>query len=444
MTEGFEPQTIPDRPVPLLNGGMTDTTGTNSDSGIGDIPTPQTLSDISIPQGFNATEVIAESLDTQARAIKGNYTFEQMGALEIGQILISPSGIVAEDLSGNPTVTIDADTGNATFKGTVAAGSIVTGYIQVGGAAGDVNGGSTTISGGMITTGSVTATQINASYMSAIQINASQIIAGQMIVGGSSQPTALIIQHSTNDSNSRLRFQGGSRIWEDNNNRIGINSVGDQMYIYCGSNLKIAMDSDTGHEITMQGGVSSNGNLDVHGGTHLQGDLTIDADYMAFGGGSGPRFSVKNMGLTSYREGGGNAALQWGSGQTFRIAPGSGNTFSINGNGAKTAIVSTSKGYRALYCVESPEVWFMDFCTYNKKFSFHKTWKFWKWGIDTVAHPDLMFLEVTEKPYIIMPTMIRGLVQVWGHRKKHNERFEEKTEEEFKKNNEFWQQAKVV
>lgn len=34
-------------------------------------------------------------------------------------------------------------------------------------------------------------------------------------------------------------------------------------------------------------------------------------------------------------------------------------TFKINGS-TKTAIVPTSKGYKALYCVESPEVWFFD------------------------------------------------------------------------------------
>lgn len=35
--------------------------------------------------------------------------------------------------------------------------------------------------------------------------------------------------------------------------------------------------------------------------------------------------------------------------------------FRINGAG-KTAVLDTSKGYRELYCMESPEVWFMDFC----------------------------------------------------------------------------------
>ena len=53
--------------------------------------------------------------------------------------------------------------------------------------------------------------------------------------------------------------------------------------------------------------------------------------------------------------------------------------FVLNGS-TKTAIAPSSKGYRALYTNESPEVWFMDFCDSK----------------DTI---DPLFLEVTEPPY---------------------------------------------
>lgn len=105
--------------------------------------------------------------------------------------------------------------------------------------------------------------------------------------------------------------------------------------------------------------------------------------------------------------------------------------FAGGGYVEKTAIVPTSKGYNALYCTESPEVWFMDFAHYEKKW-----WQFWKKG---KVICDEMFLEVTSKPYIIIPTLDKKIVQIWGKRKGlENKRFEQKTKEEFNKNNDFW------
>jgi len=82
----------------------------------------------------------------------------------------------------------------------------------------------------------------------------------------------------------------------------------------------------------------------------------------------------------------------------------------------KTAIARLSDGYRALYCIESPEVWFMDF--YEKEV-------------------DPLFIEATEEPYHKI-TCDDGWVQIWGKRKGHKERFANKTEREFVENNKFW------
>ena len=92
--------------------------------------------------------------------------------------------------------------------------------------------------------------------------------------------------------------------------------------------------------------------------------------------------------------------------------------FNINGS-AKTAIVPTSDGYKALYTNESPEVWFMDFCESKEKI-------------------DLTFLEVTSPPYHFIKCE-GGEYQVWGKRKgMEHLRFESKTQEQFDKNNAFW------
>ena len=92
--------------------------------------------------------------------------------------------------------------------------------------------------------------------------------------------------------------------------------------------------------------------------------------------------------------------------------------FKVNG-APKEAVVPTSKGYKALYCTESPEVWFMDFCDDKEKI-------------------DPLFLEATEGKMKFIKCD-DGTYQVWRRRKGFaNKRFEQKTKEEFDKNYKFW------
>jgi hypothetical protein len=88
----------------------------------------------------------------------------------------------------------------------------------------------------------------------------------------------------------------------------------------------------------------------------------------------------------------------------------------INGS-VKTAIVPTKQGYRALYCLEAPEVWFFDFI--KDKF-------------------DPIFSEVTEGEINALTTD-QGELLVFRKRKGFlNTRFEKKTAVQFDKNNKFW------
>lgn len=100
----------------------------------------------------------------------------------------------------------------------------------------------------------------------------------------------------------------------------------------------------------------------------------------------------------------------------------------------KTAIVPTSKGYNALYCTESPEVWFWDFAKVVKP----KWWKFWEKPTYVI---DPLFLETVTGPFVPLPTLVPGWVQIYAKRKGHEgKRFESKTKEEFERNNKFWSQ----
>jgi len=78
-------------------------------------------------------DIINSKLDTQAGNILGEFEFGASGAIQIGtyengvsgDIRISPTGIVARNADGDNTLAIDGDTGDATFLGTLAAGSVV-------------------------------------------------------------------------------------------------------------------------------------------------------------------------------------------------------------------------------------------------------------------------------------------------------------------------------
>lgn len=87
----------------------------------------------SFPDKNVSREVISQALNTKSKKILGDFSFGQVGAISIGSyesgvsgdIRITPNGIVARNSSGTTTVSIDGDTGDAVFSGTVTASAIV-------------------------------------------------------------------------------------------------------------------------------------------------------------------------------------------------------------------------------------------------------------------------------------------------------------------------------
>ena len=95
-----------------------------------------------------------------------------------------------------------------------------------------------------------------------------------------------------------------------------------------------------------------------------------------------------------------------------------GDEFRINGT-PKTAIVPTKSGHKALYAMEAPNVWFMDF-------------------VDKKDVLDPLFIEVTTPPYKYIKCD-DGTYQVWAKRKGFEDtRFEDKTPEQFTANNSLY------
>lgn len=136
-----EPDVITDQPFPGIE---DDTNGSNS-GGASDSQrvvehSPREIPERSFPVPSVASILISDSFDSQTKRILSEYQFGLSGALQIGKyeenvsgdVRISPSGIIGRNLLGETTFTLDAATGDATFKGIVQAGTLISGIVAVG------------------------------------------------------------------------------------------------------------------------------------------------------------------------------------------------------------------------------------------------------------------------------------------------------------------------
>ena len=351
------------------------------------------------------------------------------GSITVGSFVNINDRLNAQAIHGDK---ITADTLNANR---IVAGSITSNEIQSHSISGDEIAFGTltgdhlnvrTITADRIQVGSLTTTEIN--YVSGSKlvnnsvldskinyISAAKITTGQLAVG-TGGATAIYIQRSTDYGDAFLRWEGGTRIWSDASNRLGMNSIGSPAYIYVGSNQRIIIPSSG--QTTIEGGANLKGSLNVSDNfaSHFTGEVRLDTNYISFSYASGAKLlTVNDMGVTFFKDSVNRGGLTWGNGAQLKVDQ-SGKWFMINGN-AKEAVVPTSEGHKALYCAEAPEVWFFDFCDSKKKV-------------------DPMFLEVTEGEMRFIKCD-KGY-QVWRRRKGHgHKRFEVRTYEQFIKNEKF-------
>ena len=135
--EVYYPETIPEAPFPGQEG---DVSFGQSQKGKQEVYSPTTIPDQINPTVKYAHEVLSEALNTKSHKILAEFQFTRFGALQIGEydpgisgdIRISPNGIVARNDNGETTFALDGDTGDATFAGTIQAGSVITGRVLVG------------------------------------------------------------------------------------------------------------------------------------------------------------------------------------------------------------------------------------------------------------------------------------------------------------------------
>lgn len=454
------------------------------------------------PSNFIASEVISASLNSQSRKILGNFTFGAIGALQIGEyvsgssgdVKISTTGIVARNSAGATTFSIDGTTGSATFLGTVAAGSIVTGYIAVGGAASDVNSGATTINGGKLTTGTVTADYVVAS----ISISSPTITGGTIAIGTgdsifkadsngiylgnatfASAPFRVTMAGAVTASNITLTNAsvGSGSSWSGN--QIANAYIGEL------SASKITSDTMSANRI-------SGGTLTLGGNNNQYGNFKLKD------GSGNDAIVLDKDGMTLYGTGGDD--LYWISGATGMGSLGylsASNTMYFISLGAKDmTILSDNDLYLAadanVYITGTLHVGGNELHVNNQSITFYKTgdhngvqfasgadfsvdtsgswfhvngndksaivltkdgykalycaeapevWFFDFCGPDKEIDP--LFLEVTEGEMKFIKCADGGY-QVWRRRKGHAEkRFAPKTQQEFEKNERFLAMAKL-
>jgi len=457
------PTVIPENQFP----GKPQITGQTTANSTQETFYPSEISGKSFPVSITASRLLSSTLDTQRRQIMGGYTFTQMGAITIGNyrngigsgISISPTGLVGVN-NGVTKFAID-NQGNATFAGTITAGVIVaTGALIVGtnvgigtafptASAGDMayedlvekaKLGTTIIQGGYIKTDLLTADNIITGTLIGINIqsgtgterivlnngNYFEFYSGGVLKGKFRPGTAglgmvaelgsYITRRDEGfySSSSTSTFTDFSKFGSRNlspygnitviellaNNKFGIFDSGASTALFT-----INASGDTYSERRYSSGAdnigfASNLKLTIHADAEV--DERVVTDLVS---GSYPRIYFPDR----PGENSGKKGIQFGNGENFAIN---------NGSTIKNAILKTDKfGYRALACIESPEVWFMDFT-----------------GEDKILDP--MFEAVTEGDCEWIKTK-RGY-QVWRRRiNLSGIRFEEKTEAQFIKNEQF-------
>jgi hypothetical protein len=131
----YENEVQPDNPFP--NGVVESLSETSGNS---DIVTPTTTTEKKFPTRKIATELISSALNTKSKKILQEFELTQSGAIRIGnfkegisgEVLITAEGIVTKDKAGLVTIALYGADGSGVFKGSIQAGSIITGIVDVG------------------------------------------------------------------------------------------------------------------------------------------------------------------------------------------------------------------------------------------------------------------------------------------------------------------------
>jgi hypothetical protein len=237
------------------------------------------------------------------------------------------------------------------------------------------------LSAGRIGAGTITTAKLNVSTLSSISTNFGSVNAGTI---------------------SGVTITGGIIRTASSGSRIEMSNSPERLIVYNGSDKRIEMGSGF---IILYG--TNALRLYDSGGSNQHGyvDASSTSFNMIANYSGGNSLMIRNP----------NGNITFSCYGDFEVVAGNG--CGIGGTFPKTAILQTSKGYRAVNCVEAPEIHFFDF--YDDE-------------------PDDLFLETIEDE-LTKFVCENGKKLAFAHRKGFkNTRFAQKTAIEYERNNRFY------
>jgi hypothetical protein len=240
-----------------------------------------------------------------------------------------------------------------------------------------------TLSADSIEAHTITAGKLNVSTLSSITANLGTITAGSI---DGITITSSFFRTSSGDDRI-VMYDDQIRFYESGSVRIVMQTGG--AYLTGAGIGFFEFGSDGSGTFRGSAGVSSGGTNYIIGSTNV------------------PLILIQALGN-------GSVELQTANGNIYFSC----STFKINGN-TKTAIVPTSQGYNALYCVESPEVWFFDV-------------------LDSENNIDPLFMEVTEGEIKSISNSDSQRIIFRKRKKFATMRMERKTKEQYLLNSKLW------
>ena len=132
----YYPTEISDAPFPEQTNTSTSVDQPTS-SGVTTVPATKNNS---FPSKKIAVELLSTALNTKSKKVLQEFTLVDQGAFRVGkyengvsgEVAMTSAGITAKNKSGNTTFTLDGDTGDAVFSGTIQTGTLVSGLVIVG------------------------------------------------------------------------------------------------------------------------------------------------------------------------------------------------------------------------------------------------------------------------------------------------------------------------
>jgi len=156
--------------------------------------------------------------------------------------------------------------------------------------------------------GKINAGVINADRINVINLNVTNL-SGYLGVGGLGQPNYLTIKRdNSSGGNAYLRWEGGSKMWSDTSNRIGLNSLGSPMYIYVNSYERLVLAA-VGQNV-MRGGLqvttgpddADDGNVNIEGRCRVNERFYIGSETAGYWHFNGNEYELEgNLRVNGYQ-----------------------------------------------------------------------------------------------------------------------------------------------